>query len=266
MLEGPGDLRAALRALEHDEALGGVFAARVGAGAAAVEELGLARRAGGIGDGVEDRVAEGGEQRAAGVEDLHAVGFEWRGGVRAGAGGAVLGDVAPGLAGGLDALPFQEQPVRLGEAAGARDQHQRALPEVLVLVVAGEALAQVAGLADVDLGLGTVLALAEEEIHRHLLALGHGEEDVELRARHLDELHDAGGDLGDADAARVAERQEDLDGLRARGGGHAGSGVGSAEAAARWRTSILPVTAAEIRAVRRSWSSAMVDSASSTKL
>lgn len=33
MLEGPGDLRAALRALEHNEALGGVFAARVGAGA-----------------------------------------------------------------------------------------------------------------------------------------------------------------------------------------------------------------------------------------
>lgn len=128
--------------------------------------------------------------------------------------------------------------------------------------MAGEALTQVAGLADVDLGLGAVVAVAEEDIHRHLLALGHGEEDVELRARHLDELHDAGGDLGDADAARVAERQEDLDGLRARGGRHAGSGVGSAEAAAKWRTSILPVTAAEIRAVRRSMRRFIVDSAS----
>src|SRR5690606_6028986 len=105
-----------------------------------------------------------------------------------------------------------------------------------------------------------VLALAEQVIHRHLIALGHGDEVRQRGSRYLDHLHDARRDLRHADTARVAEGQEDLDGLRAgRGCAHAAA---SSMRATTLRTSILPVTAAEIRAVRRSWSRAMVDSAS----
>lgn len=104
----------------------------------------------------------------------------------------------------------------LGQAVGARNQHQRALPEFLFLVVLGQTLAQIAGLADVGLGFRAVLALAEQHIDRHLIALRHLQKDVEQGARHLDHLHDACRDFRNPYAARVAAGQEDLYGLRSR--------------------------------------------------
>jgi len=138
----------------------------------------------------------------------------------------------------------------LGQAVGAGDQHQRAFPELLFLVVLREAGAQVAGLADVDLLLGAVLGLTEQEVQRDLFALGHLQEVLQQAARHLDDLDDPGRDLGHAYAPGIAAGQEYLDGLG--GGAHAAS-----SRVAVPRTSILPVTAAEIRALRRSFNRAI---------
>ena len=45
-----------------------------------------------------------------------------------------------------------------------------------------------------------LLGVAKQEVERDLIALGHLQEVLQQAARHLDHLHDAGGDLRDADA------------------------------------------------------------------
>ena len=138
----------------------------------------------------------------------------------------------------------------LGEAVGAGDQHQSPLPEVLLLVVLSQAGPQIARLADVDPPVVVARFFAHQHIDANLAALLHGQEVGQQAAWHLDHLHDAGGDLGDADAVRLAAGQEDLD--RLGGAAHAALASGT-----RPRTSIWPVTAAEIRAERRSWSNSI---------
>ena len=63
------------------------------------------------------------------------VGLQRRGGVGLRAGVAVLQAVAPGLGGLCNGEPLQKQRVRLRQAIGERDDHQRAVPKVFVLVV-----------------------------------------------------------------------------------------------------------------------------------
>lgn len=109
----------------------------------------------------------------------------------------------------------------------------------------GEACAQVTGLAHVNQPVAILRGFSEEEVDPHLAALLHRQEVGQQAAGHLDHLHDAGGDLGDTDAVGFAAGQDDLDCFG--GGAHAASASGT------WpRTSIWPVTAAEIRAERRS--------------
>jgi hypothetical protein len=114
--------------------------------------------------------------------------------------------------------------------------------------VGGEACAQVTGLAHVDQPVAILRGFPEEEVDPHLTALLHRQEISQQAAGHLDHLDDAGGDLGDANAVGVAAGQEDLDCFG--GAAHAASASDT-----RPRTSIWPVTAAEIRAERRSWRS-----------
>jgi hypothetical protein len=133
----------------------------------------------------------------------------------------------------------------LGEAVGAGDQHQGPLPEVLLLMVLAQAGAQIAGLADIDPPVVVACVFPHQHIDADLAALLHGQEIGQQAAGHLDHLHDAGGDLGDADAVGLAAGQEDLDRLGCLAHAALGTGV-------RPRTSIWPVTAAEIRAERRS--------------
>lgn len=137
-----------------------------------------------------------------------------------GAAVAILLNVARRPRDRLQAMPLQEERVRLRQAVGARDEDEHALPEILVLVVGSEAGAEVARLADIDAGLRRILGLADQEIQRHLPALLHGEELPQQAPRHLQHLHDARGDFRDADAMRIAAGQENLDGLR--GGLHSG--------------------------------------------
>ncbi len=138
----------------------------------------------------------------------------------------------------------------LGEAVGAGDQHQGPLPEVLLLMVLGQAGPQIAGLADVDTPVVVACVFPHQHIDAHLAAPLHGQEIGQQAAGHLDHLHDAGGDLSDANAVWLAAGQEDLDRL----GGAAHAALASAT---NPRTSIWPVTADEIRAERRSWRSSI---------
>ena len=88
----------------------------------------------------------------------------------------------------------------LGEAVGAGDQHQGPLPEVLLLMVLGQAGPQIARLADVDASVVVACLFPHQHIDPHLAALLHGQEVGQQAAGHFDHLHDTGGDLGDADA------------------------------------------------------------------
>ena len=109
----------------------------------------------------------------------------------------------------------------------------------------GEACAQVTGLAHVNQPVAILRGFPEEEVDPHLAALLHRQELGQQAAGHLDHLDDAGGDLGDANAVGVAAGQENLDCFG--GAAHATPASGAVP-----RTSIWPVTAAEIRADRRS--------------
>lgn len=64
-------------------------------------------------------------------------------------GAAVLQAVAPGLGGRLNSKPLQKLRVRLRHAVGERNHHQRPVPEVFVLVVLYQPVADAVGLADV---------------------------------------------------------------------------------------------------------------------
>jgi hypothetical protein len=101
----------------------------------------------------------------------------------------------------------------LGEAVGAGDQHQGPLPEVLLLMVLGEAGPQITRLAHVYPPVVIACVFPDQHIDAHLAALLHGQEVGQQTTGHFDHLHDAGGDLGDADAVGLAAGQEDLDGL-----------------------------------------------------
>lgn len=109
----------------------------------------------------------------------------------------------------------------LGEAVGAGDQHQGPLPEVLLLVVLGQASARIAGLADVHPPIVIACAFSHQHIKADLAALLHRQEVGQQAAGHLDHLHDAGGDLADTDAVGFTAGQDDLD--RLGGGAHAAS-------------------------------------------
>jgi len=112
--------------------------------------------------------------------------------------------------------------------------------------VLGQACPQIAGLADEDPPVVIACVFPHQHIDADLAALLHGQEIGQQTAGHFDHLHDAGGDLGDADAVGFAAGQEDLNRLGCLA--HAASASGTSP-----RTSIWPVTAAEIRAERRSW-------------
>ena len=127
----------------------------------------------------------------------------------------------------------------LGEAVGTGDQHQSPLPEILLLVVLCQAGPQI----------------AHQHIDANLAALLHGQEVGHQAAGYFNDLHDAGCDLGAANTVGLAAGQEDLDCLGCMA--HAALASGSSP-----RTSIWPVTAAEIRAERRSWRRAAAASAS----
>jgi len=64
----------------------------------------------------------------------------------------------------------------LGEAVGAGDQHQGPLPEILLLVVLGQAGLQIAGLADVDPPVVIACVFPHQHIDADLAALLHGQE------------------------------------------------------------------------------------------
>lgn len=115
----------------------------------------------------------------------------------------------------------------------------------------GEACAQVTGLAHVNQPVAILRGFSEEEVDPHLAAMLHRQEIDQQAAGHLDHLDDVGGDLGNANAVGIAAGQEDLDCFG--GAAHA-----TAASDTRPRTSIWPVTAAEIRAERRSFSSSTV--------
>jgi hypothetical protein len=57
--------------------------------------------------------------------------------------------------------------------------------------------------------------LAHQKVDANLLRLGHLEEVCQLTAWNLDHANNVRPDLGHAHAARVAGREEDLDGLGA---------------------------------------------------
>src|SRR5690606_22617980 len=96
--------------------------------------------------------------------DFVAVRLERRRGVRASSGGTVLQLIAPGDLGLFEGQPFQEQRVRLGQAVGERYDHERTIPEVLRLVVLGDAPAHSAALTDVRLLRLAALAAADEKV------------------------------------------------------------------------------------------------------
>mgnify|MGYP007116873744 CR=1 FL=1 len=149
--------------------------------------------------------------------NLVAIGLQRRGGVRLRAGVAVLQAVAPGLGGLCYGKPLQKQRVRLRHAVGERDDHQRAVPEVFVLVVLYQPVAHVARLADVGARQPRLGQFAHQKVHAYLLSLGHLEEVCQLAARYLDHANNARRDLGHTHAARVTGGEVDLDGL---GAGH----------------------------------------------
>src|SRR5690606_33929134 len=103
--------------------------------------------------------------------------------------------------------------VSLREAVSAGDEHQRVLPKILFAIVSGEPCAQVAGLTDVNPGVGAVLGFGHEEIQGDLIALRHGEEVGQEFTRNLDDLNDARSDFGNTDALCVPAGEENLDGF-----------------------------------------------------
>jgi len=134
----------------------------------------------------------------------------------------------------------------LREAVGAGDQHQGPLPEVLLLVMLGQTSAQITGLAYVHPPIVIACVFSHQYIKADLAALLHRQEVGQQDPGYFDHLHDAGGDLGDANAVGFAAGQKNLD--RLGGAAHAATASGT-----KPRTSIWPVTAAEIRAERRSF-------------
>ena len=105
--------------------------------------------------------------------------------------------------------------MRLRQTVGERDDHQRAVPEVFVLVVLHQPIAHVARLADIGARQPGLGQLTHQKIHTHLLGLGHLEEVCQLTARHFDHANNVRRDLGHAHAARVTGGEGDLDGLGA---------------------------------------------------
>lgn len=114
-----------------------------------------------------------------------------------------------GLAGCLEGEARQKQRVGLSQAVGAGDQQG----------------AQFAGLADVHQAIPIFSGFTNGEINANLAALLHRYEIGQQAAGHLDHLHDAGGDLSDADAVGFAAGQKDLD--RFGGAAHASAGSGA---------------------------------------
>src|SRR5690606_39473410 len=120
---------AADRAFEHDETFLGIKSARIGSGRLAIKYLLLRKRQirgfAGCGQSrrfhqrIENRIAQGGEEGAAGIEDFETIGFEWSGRVGFASAVAVFIDVAAGLSGGLKTVPFQKERVSLREAVSA---------------------------------------------------------------------------------------------------------------------------------------------------
>lgn len=166
---------------EHHESLFCVVAAAVGRRAFAEQEFGFLA---GLFDGddwVEQRVAEGGQEGARSVKDFMAVGFERGRGVCATRVVAIGRSVPASPLRLLEAVPFEKQRMRLGQALRLRHEHQRALPEVLLLIVVREARWHVTGLADIDLGVLGVATSTHQEIDRNLAAFRHFEKIAEER-------------------------------------------------------------------------------------
>jgi len=63
--------------------------------------------------------------------------------------------------------------VRLRQAVGQRNHYQRPAPEVFVLVVLHQPIADAAGLADIHAWHSDFRQLAQQKIQAHLLHLGH---------------------------------------------------------------------------------------------
>lgn len=127
---------------------------------------------------------------------------------------AILCLITTDCLGLLNTQPFQEKRMRLREAVGAGDEHNGPLPEILFLVVLGQALAQISGLADIELLGGPVFALTEQEIDRNLATFRHRDEVWKEFSGDFDSLDDARGDFSHTNSLRVACRQKYLDGFR----------------------------------------------------
>ena len=106
-------------------------------------------------------------------------------------------------------------------------QEQGPPPEVLLLMVLGQTGPQVAGLADIDPPVVVACVFPHQHIDADLAALLHGQEVGQQAAGHFDHLHDAGGDLGDADAG-----VRHWAGRSGSSWGHCSSGVGLGKLAA----------------------------------
>ena len=109
--------------------------------------------------------------------------------------------------------------MRLRQAVGERNHHQRPVPEILVLVLLHQPGANTAGLADIDARQARLRQFTQQKVHANLLRLGHLEELGQLAARHFDHPNNARCDLSHPHTARVAGGEVDLDGLGPR---HAG--------------------------------------------
>lgn len=148
-------------------------------------------------------------------------------------------------------MPLQEQSVGLREAVGLGDQHQGPLPEILFLVVSGQPGTKVAGLPDVHQPVSVLCIFPNQEVDAYLGALLHRKEAAQQASRDLNHLDNSGGDFSNTNAVRFTAREEDLYGLGSC------SHCSPPSALTSPRTSIWPVTAAEMRAERRSWSSSI---------
>jgi len=103
--------------------------------------------------------------------------------------------------------------VRLRETAGAGDDGDGDIPEVLVLVVLFEPDAAVLGLTDIRERQPARFGFAEQEVEADACQFRSSQRLFQFRPRDHDRLDDPGRDLRDADSTRLACGAVDLNRL-----------------------------------------------------
>ena len=127
---------------------------------------------------------------------------------------AVFQGIACGFGCCPDGKRFQKERMGRRHAVYTRNHDKCSFPEIFFIMVFLQASRQIASLSDIETGQAVFVAITDKEIQTYLFCFWHGKKFVQQKTRNFKQAHGAGGDFGNAQTARIAFGQVDLDGLR----------------------------------------------------